>query len=285
MKKKAYLLLVLSFFIFHFSFSQGPVIVPLTRKVVSSYSYNPRRNKEIGKIAHMRTGTPLLAGNFEDGTVKFTIAADIPPNVHNACQIYLAPYAADTVIVNNIKMTTMWSNQLLVVKAMGREYSASIDTDRTAITFQLLEGKYSKPDISLYDSLMPDATFTKADGAKSSFTDYLHKNKCVYVVFWIGYQDRDVKEINDLKYVSDIYRDKLTVISFQQMDTLTAEQIEKDKGNDWIDAKGGFEALEDFPVSTVSGGILYNSDGKAIAFDIYAIELKATLESLLHMRY
>ncbi|HXB13865.1 MAG TPA: hypothetical protein VNZ45_17890 [Bacteroidia bacterium] len=266
-------------------FSQGPVTVPLTRKVSSSYSYNPKRNKEIGKIAHMRTGTPLLAGDFDDGTVKFTIAADIPPNVRNACQIYLAPYGADTVIVNNIKMTTMWNNQLLVVKAMGKEYSACIDTNRTAITFQLLEGHYSKPDISLYDSLMPAANFNLADGSKSSFTDYLHKNKCVYVVFWIGYQDGDIKEINDLKYISDLYRDKLTVISFQQMDTLTAEQIEKDKSNDWIDAKGGFKALQDFPVSTMSGGILYNSEGKAIAFDIYASELKATLESLLHMGY
>ncbi len=214
-------LLFLGIMAAHLAFSQAPITVKLTRKVFPAYNYSPPFNTTPDKNDYS-----LLAGDIDDGAVKFTIAANmLGPNFWH---IYTAAYGADTIIVRsnkwNFKIASLSGNSLIVIKAKGKEYTASMDTIEKAIILTKLEGKYPKPDIILSDSLMPDDTFKLMDGGIASYSSYLHQNKYVYVIFWNSWQSSDTPEIERLKNISNLYKNALTIISFH-LDTTSVKEI------------------------------------------------------------
>ncbi|HXB12219.1 MAG TPA: hypothetical protein VNZ45_09555, partial [Bacteroidia bacterium] len=223
----------------------------------------------------------LVGGDFVDGKVRFTIVVN---TAHNENLAWLAPYIADSSIVagGNYGSAEIKNGSLIVVKAFGEEYSATINKECTIVTLQALSGHYTKPDIYLYDSLMPDSKFELFNGGTSSFAAYKHQHKYIYVIYWYGWQPGDTREIDALKNVSDLYRDALTVISIHstRADTAVIKQMEKDKNIDWVEIKDGFAAEGDFPIN---GRTLFNEDGKAIALSLWPVDLKVFIEKLLHV--
>jgi hypothetical protein len=293
MKGKAFYILALysSLFTFHSSFSQGPIIVELTRKIQPYLDSHGGLRKYFYDTIHVVSSTGkdslirriddynLVGGDFADGKVKFTLVVN---DKHQHFEMYLAPYKVDSAMVLGYKYAMLQGRSLIVVKAMGKEYSASINKEGTIVTLQQLYGHYSKPDVQLYDSLMPDNKFDLFNGGATSFAEYKHKHKYIYVIFWYGWQPGDTREIDALKNVSDLYKDALTVISFHspRADSTVIKQMEKDKNIDWVEAKDNFDSEGDFPNG---GHVLFNEDGKAIAIGLWPVELKTFIEKLLHV--
>ncbi len=286
-------LLYFSLFITNFSFSQGPIAVELNRNIkpyvdkhfgLSKYFYDTIHlvNAE-GKdsLARRIDNYKLVGGDFADGKVRFTIVVN---TAHNENLAWLTPYMTDSAIVagGNYGSAEIKNRAFIVVKAFGKEYSATINKEGTMVTLQALSGHYAKPDIYLYDSLMPDSKFELFNGGTSSFAAYKHQHKYIYVIYWYGWQPGDTREIDALKNVSDLYRDALTVISIHstRADTAVIKQMEKDKNIDWVEIKDGFAAEGDFPSN---GRTLFNEDGKAIALSLWPVDLKVFIEKLLHV--
>ncbi len=92
----------------------------------------------------------------------------------------------------------------------------------------------------------------------------------------------DTREIDDLKNISDSYKDALTVISFHR-DTLSVRQIESVEKIDWIEAKDGAELQGLFPASRGSSGILFTGEGKAVKIDISPKALRYEMDKLMHV--
>jgi hypothetical protein len=300
MKKAILTLLVLSSSLLA-SFAQAPITVQLTRKIIPA-SGKEARVKLTDTIRIARDGNKkdtaivpmdsynLIGGDFTDGKVKFTLVENLKGNLPNSYNLMLIPYKTDTATIAGIipyygqgydpdRLTEM-----IIIKAYDKEYGATISADRESITLQPLEGTYRHPDIQLYDSLMPDATFKLLDGSTVNFKDYTGHNKYTYIVFWYAWESGNLKtmdQVDQLKNTANLYKNALTVINFHT-DTTSVRELDKEKNLDWIEAVDKFDAY--FPPSNGRpGGILFNSDGKAVQLHISPEELKDVMNRLLHV--
>jgi len=160
--------------------------------------------------------------------------------------------------------TLLSKNSHLIVKADKYMYSVHLNGDTTATIKRCMDSGI-KPDIILFDEL-PEMNFSLLDGGKSSFVQYEHHHKYLYVEFWGTWCAGCMETLDSLNNIVLKHSNNLTVIGMDYLDPGInyVKKVIKEHKLSWIEGISNDSINSAFHVFGYPYGVLFAPDGTLI---------------------
>lgn len=218
----------------------------------------------------------FLGFDYKLNEISYTLVLHLGENNQN--NLIIAPFGVDSVSIgDNIECARL--NSVKSIQIANRVYDI-IDLDVKQRFIVLNESKRATGDIALYDEKIPPLAFERCDGSQGNLSDYLNKDKYVYIDFWGLWCPQCLNDIPDLKQIYARYNEKLTIVSLNKGDS--SEEINQYLSINeinWVNGLSTRQLERWFFVEGFPHGALFSASGDLILMGCKPSELLQFLKT------
>ncbi len=197
-------------------------------------------------------------------------------NDYDIDMIALAPNNWDVLNAERFNRLNFLPINQIQVLFLNNRYMIISEVDESEIT---LTPSQPTDDFITFPYLIPNLSRNSIDGEMLDFQGLTQQGKFIYFEFWGTWCRPCVAQIQDLKHLQSNYKDQLIIIGVNEDDELSKlkEYTAKVK-MDWPQIQNDDEINKSFGgVNAYPLGVLFNSNGKLIRYDISPKEIIAVL--------